>query len=295
MNNKKGDPIKRLEIEYFFIGFFSAIILGAALYFIYNIVTILNSEEYQMAMQETQVEAEVEAESEVEAEVESESETEVESEAGQETDYSDIEDEDIDVPESLNDDTAETDDTAENDDTAETDQNEERILFVGDSRTICMFADSDDEIVSMPVGNGITVYAMQGSGYEYLESTVDAYGPENFDVLVTWMGANDNGLFSRYGEFYDRLLKTGKEVVVCTVGPTDNSVLRDTEVPYYLNENMNAFNTGLIEWAGRNNVKVIDLYTFISESPDVTIDPADGIHYLPRPTKELWKYIISKL
>ncbi|MCR5676091.1 MAG: SGNH/GDSL hydrolase family protein [Lachnospiraceae bacterium] len=167
-----------------------------------------------------------------------------------------------------------------------------RILFVGDSRTIDMFADSDDEISGMNA-NGIVVYAKHGHGYSYMTGVVDRYGHENFDVLVTWMGANDHGNFSSYEGYYNGLLAEGKTIVVCTVGPTDDETLAEWDHPDYENSRMTAYNASLVQWASQHGVQVIDLYNYIALN--VAIDPADGIHYTPRPTAGIWGKIVSSL
>ncbi|MBR5376680.1 MAG: SGNH/GDSL hydrolase family protein [Lachnospiraceae bacterium] len=168
-----------------------------------------------------------------------------------------------------------------------------RVLFIGDSRTIDMFADSDDEIAGKDCGNGITVFAKHGHGFDYMKKVIDDYGMDNFDILVTWMGANDHGDFGRYRTYYDELLRSGRKLMVCTVGPTDDEKLVADDHPDYENSRMTAFNAELVKWAQDNGVKVIDLYGYISSSGSITIDPADGIHYLPRPTAELWNYIVT--
>ncbi len=168
-----------------------------------------------------------------------------------------------------------------------------RVLFIGDSRTIDMFADSNDEIAGKDCGNGITVYAKHGYGFDYMTGVIGKYGMDNFDVLVTWMGANDHGDFGRYAGYYDEILRSGKKMIVCTVGPTDDEKLVADDHPDYENSRMTAFNAELVKWAKENGVKVIDLYGYISSSGSITIDPADGIHYLPRPTTELWNYIVT--
>ncbi|MBO4873500.1 MAG: hypothetical protein J5496_08845 [Lachnospiraceae bacterium] len=166
-----------------------------------------------------------------------------------------------------------------------------RILFIGDSRTIDLFADSDDELVNFQA-NGIAVYARHGYGYSYMVDVVNSYGWDNFDTLVTWMGANDHGDFSNYGPFYEQVLNAGKNLIVCTVGPTQTDSLEDEDRPYYSNDNMTGFNYGLVTWAADHGVRIIDTYNYIAGN--IQIDP-DGVHYLPRPTTSIWNYILSSL
>ena len=160
-----------------------------------------------------------------------------------------------------------------------------RILFVGDSRTVDIFSESASELNAYSAGN-IIVYARDASNHSYLESTVNSYGMDNFDTLVSWMGANDYGNFSAYEGFYNSILASGKTLILCTVGPTDDNCLAADDRPYYDNERIVAFNTALNTWASNHGVKVIDLYTYVSGN--VTIDSADGIHYGPKPTSNIW-------
>ena len=170
-----------------------------------------------------------------------------------------------------------------------------RILFVGDSRTIDMFADSDDELSAFEAGDDILVYARHGFGFYYMTEVVEMVGVDNFDTLVTWMGANDGGDFRLYRDYYENLLDKDITIVVCTIGPTDDKNLAEYDRPYYDNDNMISFNESLVSWAMERNVRIIDLYKYISDSDSIRIDEADGIHYLPRPSTELWDYIRSEL
>ncbi len=167
-----------------------------------------------------------------------------------------------------------------------------RILFIGDSRTVDIFSDSAEEISGMNV-DGITVYARNGGGDIYMTEVLDGYGMDSFDTLVTWMGANDWGEFAPYIDKYGTVLGQGKTLIVCTVGPSDNNTLLEDDKPYYYDETIQSFNNQLVEWASGNGVKVIDLYTYVKNN--VAIDPADGIHYYPRPTSSIWTVILENL
>lgn len=160
-----------------------------------------------------------------------------------------------------------------------------RILFVGDSRTVDIFSESASELSAYSAGN-VVVYARDASNHNYLIDTVNAYGFDNFDTLVSWMGANDYGDFASYEGFYDSVLASGKTLILCTVGPTDDNCLAADDRPYYDNERIVSFNVALNAWASKHGVKVIDLYTYVSNN--VTIDAADGIHYGPKPTSNIW-------
>ena len=159
-----------------------------------------------------------------------------------------------------------------------------RIIFTGDSRTVDMFYADRNEIWGESF-DGIPVYCRDACQSDYMINAVNSYGMDNFDTLVTWMGCNDYGNFSPYESFYNTLLQQGKNIVVCTVGPTDNNTLaNDFDREYYTNERQIAYNSSLINWANSNNVKIIDLYSYISGNGNLYINPEDGIHYMPQPT-----------
>ena len=185
-----------------------------------------------------------------------------------------------------------TEQTAEAEQETETPPEEHRLIFVGDSRTIDLFADSDNSLEGV-VHDDVLVYALHGAPFPYLESIVDVINVNNNDTLVTWMGANDSGDYAPYCALYGRLLEKGVRLIVCTVGPTGSD---QAEVWYnepYDNKYMQQFNTGLRSWAAANNVPVIDLYSYVERN--VEIDMTDGVHYLPRPDPVLWGYILDKL
>ncbi|MCR4991053.1 MAG: hypothetical protein K6A38_09340 [Lachnospiraceae bacterium] len=176
--------------------------------------------------------------------------------------------------------------------TPERSPEKQRILFVGDSRTIDMFADSD-ETLSGAVHDGITVYAKHGYGFDFMKESVNSFGTDNFDILISWMGANDHGNFDSYRSYYSSLIESGKTVILCTVGPTDDEHLVSYDHPNYENVMMLKYNESLLSFAKEKGIKVIDLYTYISNN--ISIDPADGIHYTPRPTTSIWNYIRSMI
>lgn len=169
-----------------------------------------------------------------------------------------------------------------------------RILFVGDSRTVDIFSAEANEIAE--AHDGISVWGLNGGQYDDMVNYINNFGIDNFDTLVSWMGCNEFGNFGSYGAYYEQLMSQGKKVVVCTVGPTkDECLLDDMDWYYYPNSNQIKYNNSLVDWANGKGVKVIDLYTFISNSTTITVVPTDGIHYLPQPTSELWSEILRNL
>ncbi len=170
-----------------------------------------------------------------------------------------------------------------------------RILFIGDSRTVDMFS-ADRESILGEVYDGITVYAEDARSYTFLIETMSAAGTENFDTIISWMGCNDYGDFSNYQPHYEGLLREGKRLILCTVGPTlDSALANDFDKTHYLNDFQIAYNSALWIWANANGVKVIDLYSYLANTSDVYLDPADGIHYQPKPTGVIWSVIRSAL
>ena len=168
-----------------------------------------------------------------------------------------------------------------------------RILFVGDSRSVDMFSGDQSRIYG-EIHDGITVYAEDARDYTFLIEVMSSVGTENFDTLVSWMGANDYGNFANYQPHYEGLLKEGKRLILCTVGPTwDEALANDFDRSHYTNDLQIAFNNSLVAWANANGVKVIDLYSYLAGNTDITLDPADGIHYQPRPTGAIWGRIVS--
>lgn len=167
-----------------------------------------------------------------------------------------------------------------------------RVIFVGDSRTIDMFADSDDPIDGA-VHDGIIVHARHGHAVDYFKSVMESVKPVAGDMVVSFMGANDRGAFGPYGEIYNSLLAQGVKLVVCTIGPCATGAGYDNQYyDAYHNIKMTTFNEQLVPWANTNGVPVIDTYSYIWNN--IKIDP-DGIHYLPRPTTALWQYILDSL
>ena len=168
-----------------------------------------------------------------------------------------------------------------------------KILFIGDSRAVDMFS-AKKHIIKGKVYNNITVYAKDAGNYDYMVKAIKQAGVKNYDVVVTWMGANDRGNFSQYKKYYKALKKKGIRLILCTVGYSDNNRLGDEgDILYYNNEIMKKFNSSLTKWAKNNNVETIDLYKYTLKH--VEAQRNNGVHYVPKPTKKIWKYLLKKL
>ncbi|MCR5342007.1 MAG: hypothetical protein K6E70_01415 [Butyrivibrio sp.] len=166
------------------------------------------------------------------------------------------------------------------------------IFFVGDSRTVDMFDGNVSEVYDLNVG-GIRVFARDGCHCAYLTDVLGSHSLDEFDTLVSWLGCNDNNDAALYEQVYQNLLNQGKQVVICTVGPTNDAFLNgDFDTANYPDAKMVAFNQEITSWASSHGVKVIDLYTFVKGN--IEISP-DGIHYNPKPTTAIWNYILSNL
>jgi hypothetical protein len=166
-----------------------------------------------------------------------------------------------------------------------------RVIFVGDSRTVHMFRSGQGAIIGENK-DGITVYALYGGVFnDTLQEALNKAG-DNFDTLVSWMGANEEGQFGQYQSCYEQLLAKGKTIIVCTVGPTDDTKLSAANASKYAEAKIQAYNSALTSWAASKNVQVIDTYSYVKNN--VQID-SDGIHYTPQPTTDIWNYIKSQL
>ncbi len=166
-----------------------------------------------------------------------------------------------------------------------------RMFFIGDSRTVDMFDGNVEEIYDSNIG-GIRVFAKDGCHCAYMQDVTGKYANE-FDTVISWLGCNDNNDAALYQQVYENLISQGKTVVICTVGPTATEFLSgEFDQANYPNEKMIAFNQSMTSWAKAHGVKVIDLYSFVKDN--IEISP-DGIHYNPKPTSEIWGFIMKSL
>jgi hypothetical protein len=206
-------------------------------------------------------------------------------------DSSDI---DTDTDDSDSSDAGKTEEKTPEDDSANQQDNTGygNIFFVGDSRTVDMFDGNVSEVYDLNAG-GIRVFARDGCHCAYLTDVLGSHSMDEFDTLVSWLGCNDNNDAALYEQVYQNLLNQGKQVVICTVGPTNDAFLSgDFDTANYPDAKMVAFNQEITSWASSHGVKVIDLYTFVKGN--IEISP-DGIHYNPKPTTAIWNYILSNL
>ncbi|WP_026510586.1 SGNH/GDSL hydrolase family protein [Butyrivibrio sp. LC3010] len=167
-----------------------------------------------------------------------------------------------------------------------------RIFFIGDSRTVDMFDKDATEIFDYKAGD-IRVFARDGCVCTYMYDVMNQYGADEFDTIVSWLGCNDNKDVDSYKIIYEEILSKGKKLVICTVGPTADEYLSgDWDVTNYPNQYIISFNQKITEWAGSHGIKVIDLYSYVSNNIEIS---QDGIHYNPKPTTAIWNHILSEL
>ncbi|WP_044913174.1 SGNH/GDSL hydrolase family protein [Butyrivibrio sp. WCE2006] len=167
-----------------------------------------------------------------------------------------------------------------------------RIFFIGDSRTVDMFDKDATEIFDYKAGD-IRVFARDGCVCTYMYDVMNQYGADEFDTVVSWLGCNDNKDVDSYKIIYEEILSKGKKLVICTVGPTADEYLSgDWDVTNYPNQYIISFNQKITEWAGSHGIKVIDLYSYVSNNIEIS---QDGIHYNPKPTTAIWNHILSEL
>ncbi len=168
------------------------------------------------------------------------------------------------------------------------------IIFVGDSRTVCMFSSTGSATISGDKHDDIRVYAKWGADYSYLVSAVSSAG--DFDVLAIWLGCNDAAqgkkFLNDYAGYLEVLLAQGKQIVIFNVGRTEDDYLKAGDEGY-VNPNMIAFNDSIYSWAhGRGNVQYVDIYP---KSLSWALNTSDGIHYAPRPTTGIWNTLKAYL
>ena len=169
-----------------------------------------------------------------------------------------------------------------------------KVLFIGDSRTVDMFSAKKSEI-NGKVYDNITVYARDGATYGYFKSILKKVNLKNYDVVVSWMGANDHGHFEKYSSYYKKLNKKKNiHLILCTLGYSDNSKLGDIGDCLYYNDGiMQRFNQGLTKWAKKNKVETINLYSYTKKH--IAARENNGVHYVPSPTVELWDYTVLQI
>ena len=167
-----------------------------------------------------------------------------------------------------------------------------RTLFIGDSRTVYMFNVKNIELCGV-VKNGMYVYARGGAQFWYINEIVGKIDPNSYDSVITWMGANDRGSFKNYKYCYNEIISMGKKLVLCTVGPVQDSLLDEIGIVVFNNGLMVRYNKELTKWANRNNIPVIDLYSFIRKKR-LRVDSSDGVHYLPKPNTKIWRHICDQ-
>jgi len=167
-----------------------------------------------------------------------------------------------------------------------------RTLFIGDSRTLDMFTSKPGKHYGR-VHNGMVVFALDGATARDMTNILNRVDLGDYDRIVSWMGANDYGHFEHYQNYYDKLLKKHKKLILCTVGQSNDDCLPERDSVYFGNCVISSFNKKLKQYAKQHKLTVINVSKAVSKY--TTIDGADGLHYSPKPNKKLWKYFVKQI
>ena len=168
-----------------------------------------------------------------------------------------------------------------------------RTLFVGDSRSVALFSANKMHVYGLTRNNTV-IYAMGGANVSHMKAILNRVDLNDFDHIVSWMGVNDQGRFGEYKKYYDYLLRRGKKLTLCTVGPTNEDYLEEGDDVYFSNELVNKYNKALKAYASKRGLNIIDVHGYLTKKK-TRYNPSDGVHYLPRPNKKLWQYIVKNI
>ena len=164
-----------------------------------------------------------------------------------------------------------------------------RPLFIGDSRTVGLIATTRGLTGKTKkiegTYDGVDFIGKSSTSYNYLKDNIDRN--PNAKVIISWMGIN--GLtWDKYKPIYDKVLKSKKTLILITLGGVDKS-------KYYgsvTNKGIEEFNSKLLEYADKNSIQVIDVYSYL-ESNGYT--SWDGLHYKDDTNEGIYNYILSEL
>ncbi len=167
-----------------------------------------------------------------------------------------------------------------------------RTLFIGDSRSVDIFSGSESSILG-EVHDDIVVCAMNSAKIFFMKDVLKNSDLSDYDTIITWMGANDYGAFNPYKKNYSKLVSSGKKLVLCTVGASGDQYMPPQDLPYFGNGVINSFNSQLKKWAKKKKVDTIPLFEYVQKN--VHVDSKDGVHYSPKPNKNIWNYILDNI
>lgn len=157
------------------------------------------------------------------------------------------------------------------------------IIFIGDSRTVCMHNVIGD-------AKGTVWSAEVGQGFSWLESTgypsIEPFIQDNSKVVI-WLGVNDTKDIDSYISYYNslssELSKSGSKLYVVNIGPVDESVSTNS----IHNSSIESFNKSLLTNLD-DSISYIDIYSALKNHGYVT---ADGLHYQNGTSKYIYNYI----
>lgn len=158
----------------------------------------------------------------------------------------------------------------------------DKVIFVGDSRTVGMHTavgDQDGDVWSAQVSQG---YAwMESTGIPAIESEIT-----DGSAVVILLGVNDLGNVNNYISYLNTHAPSwkakGAKVYFVSVNPTANGAS-------VTNAQIESFNTK-IRNATQTIVSYIDTYSYLQENG---YDTTDGIHYTTDTYKKIYNYIKS--
>ena len=165
----------------------------------------------------------------------------------------------------------------------------ERPLFIGDSRTVGILVTVNNMSGSTKkvegTYDGVDFICKSSTSYNYLRTAIDN-NPKR-KLVISWMGVN--GLtWSKYKEIYDKVLKDKKKLVLVTIGSVDRSKYAGGVT----NAGIEKFNEQMLEYADKNNIQVIDAYSYLQSNG---FETWDGLHYKGDTNTGLYEFILSEL
>ena len=92
----------------------------------------------------------------------------------------------------------------------------------------------------------------------------------------------------KYKEIYDKVLKDKKKLVLVTIGSVDRSKYAGGVT----NAGIEKFNEQMLEYADKNNIQVIDAYSYLQSNG---FETWDGLHYKGDTNTGLYEFILSEL
>lgn len=172
---------------------------------------------------------------------------------------------------------------------------EEKIIFVGDSRTQGMKdATGSSDVYIAKVGEGY--YWLNNTAVKSLKEKLEAYPKAK---VIFNLGVNDLGNVQSYISWYKNLMKSYPETAFyfVSVNPIEKKLAKNKgyNVTYVNNTKIKAFNAKI---KAAFPTKYIDSYTYLSDNGYFVSQgkgTVDGIHYTTAVSKVIYQYVIDNL